>query len=67
MVEVAVVAPRRFGVAPSTDAIFKNDDDRIARRKKDFDKMDVNKSGTITFDEWLHYAHEHIVKKCASL
>jgi len=29
--------------------------------------MDTNNSGTISFDEWLKYAYDHIVKKVASL
>ena len=29
--------------------------------------MDTNNSGTISFDEWLKYAHDHIIEKVASL
>ncbi len=67
MVEHAVIAPRRFGLAPSTESMFKNDAERIATRKRDFDKMDKDKSGTITFDEWLIYAYKHIIEKIISL
>ncbi len=67
MVELAVIAPRRFGLAPSTESMFKNDADRVATRKREFDNMDVKKTGYITFDEWLSYAMEHIIKKVATL
>ena len=29
--------------------------------------MDLNNSGTISFDEWLNYAYKHIVGKVAEL
>ncbi len=67
MVEAAVIAPRRFGLAPSTESMFKDDADRVATRKRDFDTMDTKKTGFISFDEWLHYAVNHIIKKVAGL
>ena len=39
--------------------------ERLRRRKADFDKMDTNGNGTISFDEWLDYAYKHIVHKAA--
>ena len=39
--------------------------DRIAKRKEYFDAMDKDKNGTISFNEWLDYAMEHITKKVA--
>ncbi len=67
MVETAVEAPRRFGLAPTSQAMFKNDAERLAVRMKDFERMDTNNSGTITFDEWLIYAADHITAKAATL
>lgn len=67
MIEVAADAPRRFGLAPSTKEMFKDDAARLAARKGYFRKMDINNDGTISFDEWLNYAFEHIVGKVATL
>lgn len=67
MIEVAAAAPRRFGLAPKSSEMFKTDADRLAKRKADFSKMDVNNDGTISFNEWLNYAVEHIISKVAAL
>lgn len=67
MVEDAVAAPRRFGLAPSTEEMFSSDADRLEKRKADFMKMDNNGDGEISFNEWLDYAYNHIVAKVAGL
>lgn len=67
LIEAAAAAPRRFGLAPRTEDLFPSDADRLAKRKEYFAKMDTNNSGTISFDEWLAYAYEHIQGKVASL
>ena len=41
--------------------------ERLAKRREHFAKMDVNGNGTISFDEWLEYAFRHIVCKVATL
>ena len=41
--------------------------ERLQKRKEYFKQMDTNQGGTISFDEWLQYAYEHIVEKVASL
>merc|ERR1712117_167585 len=53
--------------APKSSAMFANDTERLQKRKEYFKTMDTNNSGTISFDEWLQYAYEHIVQKVASL
>jgi len=63
MIESAADAPRRFGLAPKTSDMFKSDAARLAKRKEYFAKMDVNRNGNISFDEWLNYAFKHIVGK----
>ena len=65
MVETAVLAPRRHGLAPPTEKMFSNDHDRIAKRKVQFDKMDTDKNDTISFSEWLEFAMDHIMGKVA--
>ena len=67
MIEDAAAAPRRFGLAPSTDALFPNAQARFAKRKEYFDKMDTDKNGTISLDEWINYAYDHICVKVAGL
>ena len=63
MIEVAAAVPRRHGLAPSTKKLYKNDADRLAKRTEEFKKMDTNDSDTISFDEWLKYAVDHIACK----
>ena len=41
--------------------------ERLQKRKEYFKQMDTNQGGTISFDEWLTYAYDHIVGKVAGL
>lgn len=67
MIEAAAAAPRRHGLAPKTSDLFKNDWERLSKRKELFDRIDTKGTGTISFDEWLNYALEHIAGKAAGL
>jgi len=67
MIEEAAAAPRRFGLAPSTESMFPNAQARFEKRKEYFKKMDKDKNGTISLDEWISYAFDHIKKKAASV
>lgn len=67
MIETAAAAPRRYGLAPKTSSLFRNDRERLAKRKEYFAKMDKDNNGLISFDEWLAYALEHIQGKIAGL
>jgi uncharacterized protein YqcC (DUF446 family) len=67
MIEEAAAAPRRFGLAPKTSEMFKSDAARLAKRKEYFANMDTDGNGSISFDEWLDYAHKHIVGKVNGL
>lgn len=67
MVEVAASLPRRFGFAPSVTELYKTPEDRIKARTDLFDKIDVLKSGFISFDHWMGYIYPHICEKAASL
>lgn len=40
---------------------------RLEKRKEYFARMDVDGNGTISFDEWLNYAYDHIVAKAATV
>jgi len=67
LIEAAAAAPRRHGLAPKSSAMFANDTERLQKRKEYFKQMDTNQGGTISFDEWLTYAYDHIVGKVAGL
>merc|ERR1719373_1013669 len=55
LIEDAAAAPRRVGLAPMGS--------NAAYRRQEFQKMDADGSGTITFEEFLHWAMEHIKEK----
>lgn len=67
MIELAADWPRKFGFAPAATVTYKTPADRIAARNKMFADMDTDKSGTITFEEWLTFAYTHICSKVAGL
>jgi len=67
MVECAAEAPRKYGLAPATDSMFKNNDDRMMHRIAEFSKVDYHNQGFITFNEWLKYVMEHIKQKVRGL
>ncbi len=67
MIDEAAEAPRRYGLAPQSHIMFKSDEDRLAKRGEYFKLMDINGDGTISFDEWLTYALNHIMAKVALL
>lgn len=67
MIEDAAAAPRRYGLAPKSEDMFPNARARLAKRKEYFANMDTDNNGYISFDEWLNYAIDHILKKVASL
>jgi len=67
MIECAAQAPRRFGLAPKTEDMFKTDNERIINRMKIFSQMDLAGTGKITFDGWLRFAMEHIIGKVRRL
>jgi uncharacterized protein YqcC (DUF446 family) len=67
MIEEAAQAPRKHGLAPLSRVMFKTDAERLAARAEYFRVMDTNKDDTISFDEWLKYAMDHIMGKVAAL
>merc|ERR1712003_99286 len=67
LIDVAAKAPRKFGFAPEASATYKNAADKTAARKAQFEKMDEDKSGFISFEEWLTYSYTHICLKAKIL
>jgi len=67
MIECAANAPRRFGLAPRTEDMFKTKGERFVNRVGLFSKMNTQSTGKISFDEWLAFALEHIGGKVATV
>merc|ERR1712109_24204 len=67
MVECAAEAPRKYGLAPATDKLYKNNNDRMMHRIAEFSKVDYHSQGFITFNEWLKYVLGHIRQKVRGL
>jgi Ca2+-binding EF-hand superfamily protein len=67
MVEKAGAFPRSHGLAPSTAELFKTDGERLEGRRKHFEAMDADKSGYISFEEWLEFTYAHVSAKVQQL
>lgn len=67
MVEMAGAIPRKFAFAPTSLESFATDSERTAYRAALFGKIDVDKSSTISFDEWLNYCYGHIKEMTATI
>lgn len=64
LIDIAAKLPRHLGFAPSKDETFKGDVELMKKvRAKEFSTMDINKDGTITFNEFLSYVRRHIAEK----
>eukprot|EP00494_Astrolonche_serrata_P030497 UN30765 len=63
LIEASAKQVRRLGLAPPTTKMYKNTEERIAKRKKMFATMDTDGNGTITFNEYLNFTLEHIKGK----
>eukprot|EP00927_Polykrikos_kofoidii_P032853 TRINITY_DN2785_c0_g1_i5.p1 TRINITY_DN2785_c0_g1~~TRINITY_DN2785_c0_g1_i5.p1 ORF type:complete len:468 (-),score=95.32 TRINITY_DN2785_c0_g1_i5:359-1762(-) len=63
LIEIAAMAPRKYGFAPSAEGMFKSDAERRESRSKLFQKIDKDGGGTISFDEFLEWAFDHIKEK----
>jgi len=67
MIECAAAAPRRFGLAPKTEDMFKSKGERFVQRVKEFSQINTQSTGKISFDEWLDFALNHIAGKAATV
>lgn len=61
LIETAAFLPRKHGIAPHKELSFKGDNNALKERRAfEFATIDVDKSGTISFDEFLGYCRRHI-------
>merc|ERR1719194_331629 len=60
MVELAAKDVRRLGLAPTHEQTYRNGTERRAARTQLFDQINADRSGYISFEEWLEYALRHI-------
>jgi len=56
-----------YGYAPCDADVYNTDDEKEKARQAMFEKMDLKKTGVITFDEWYKFCMEHIAAKTATL
>merc|ERR1719393_1156153 len=66
MVELAAKDVRRLGLAPTHKQTYRNGTERRAARTQLFDQINADRSGYISFEEWLEYALRHIAGKVAT-
>jgi Ca2+-binding EF-hand superfamily protein len=66
LIEEAARVPRTLQLAPQAHEAYQSSIQRQLARRKLFDSMDKDKSGTITFDEFLHWAMNHMASKIQS-
>lgn len=67
LIEEAAALPRKYGFAPTSSQMFKTVQDRKAARERQFKEIDKDQNGTITLDEWVLYAENHVFSKASSL
>jgi len=67
MIEIAAAAPRKHGFAPPSSKYYKSAKERQESHAKMFNAMDTDKSGTISFEEWLDFSYKHICEKAKTL
>lgn len=53
LVEDASNMPRRFGFAPTTASLYDTDEERLEARRKQFNKLDTERVGFISLDQWI--------------
>lgn len=63
LIEDAAKAPRDVGLAPQTHQAYRNEAEKQATRRREFQAMDFSHSNEITFDNFLRWAVDHIAEK----
>ena len=63
LIEEAAELPRKYGYAPKTEDMYRNDHVRRQARAQQFADMDKDRKGYITLNEWIRFAIDHIAGK----
>jgi len=63
LIEAAAQAPRTLGLAPTSDKAYPTPMACRQARQAEFDQMDTDRSGSISFDKFLNWALTHIAGK----
>lgn len=63
LIDRAASAPRKFGFAPSNSDVFLSEEDRKLYRSRLFREINQDRSGLISFREFLKWAMDHIRAK----
>lgn len=63
MIAEAAVAPRRFGLAPSTREMYKSKESYVLARTELFNQLKSGDMGRVTMDSWMTWALAHIKEK----
>lgn len=66
LIEDVAQAPRTLGLAPSSAQSYPTEEARKAARMEEFNAMDFDRSGTVTFDKFLGWCLQHIAQKVAN-
>ena len=63
LIEDVAQAPRALGLAPTSAQSYPTVEARKAARLEEFNAMDFDQSGTVTFDKFLGWCLQHIQQK----
>jgi len=63
LIDIAAAAPRKYGFAPSSCIMLETEAVWKASRALFFEQMDIEGTGTISFDKFLGWAYRHIKQK----
>jgi len=67
LIEDAAALPRRFGMAPSWNECYGNENNRRQARSQMFNQMDTQRRGAIGMEEWIDFALKHIQEKVRTM
>lgn len=65
LIEDVAQAPRVLGLAPSSAQSYPTEEAKRVARQQEFDAMDFDRNGTVTFDKFLAWCLQHIAQKIA--
>jgi len=63
LIDDAATVPRTLGLAPSAAQSYPTEAQRLQARRQEFDQMDTDRAGTVSFDKFLNWCLQHIAGK----